>query len=182
VHNLLGEPERERALLTKVKDILEQVGDVGYLLILYNNLGHTDHQAGLYEDAMVHHGRLVDLARRVDHRPWQAAGLVGLADALLASGRVAEAGERAQAAHDLVADAGGAAAVELAMSCRALGDVALALGDPARARQWFEAGIPTLEAMHEHDELAKARLGVERAEAATAGGAPAEREQADDPS
>jgi tetratricopeptide (TPR) repeat protein len=167
VFGLLGEPEREAALLAKVLEILERVGDVGYLLILYNNLGHIEHHAGRHEAAMAHHERLVELSRRVNHRAWLSTGLVGLAEDLLALRRVEEARERAEAAHRLLQDAEGGAshAVELALCERVLGEIALAAGDVERATAWFHACIPTFERTHEVDELAKAQLGLEAAKA-----------------
>jgi tetratricopeptide (TPR) repeat protein len=165
VYGLMGEPEREASLLAKVLDILKEMGDVGYLLILYNNLGHIEHHAGRFEQALAHHDALLALARRVNHRPWTCAALVGLAEDLLALQRVAEAQERARAAFALLSeDADGAAhSVERAMSQRVLGEIALADGDFEHAREWFEACIPTFEATHEIDELAKAQLGLSAA-------------------
>jgi tetratricopeptide (TPR) repeat protein len=162
VHGSLGQHDRERSLLGKVLEILEQVGDVGYLLILHNNLGYAELRAGNYEDALQHHQRLIELARRIDHRPWQGAGLVGVAETLLALGRLEEARGRAESAQALLADlpSGSGPSIELAMCQRVLGEIALAAGDGDGARGWFEACIPTFEAMHETDELAHARRGL----------------------
>lgn len=182
VYALLGQHDRELSLLTKTLEILEQVGDVGYLLILHNNLGYHEHRAGAYQAAMKHRERLVELARRSGHRLWEGAGLVGMAEDLLALGRVAEANERAVAAHDLLRELPSAEGpcVELAMSQRVLGEVSLAVGERDDARAWFEASIPTFEAAHEIDELAAARRGLEAALASSAGDRPAETEQTHD--
>jgi len=171
VFGLMGEPEREAALLAKVLEGLERVGDVGYLLILYNNLGHIEHHAGRYEAAMAHHEQLVALSRRVNHRAWLSNGLVGLAEDLLALRRVEDARKRAEAAHELLRDAadGSTHAVELALCERVLGEVSLAAGDLERATFWFQSCIPTFERTHEVDELAKAQLGLEAATARTSG-------------
>jgi tetratricopeptide (TPR) repeat protein len=162
VHGSLGQHDRERSLLGKVLEILEQVGDVGYLLILHNNLGYAEHRAGNHEEALRHHERLIELARRIDHRPWQGAGLVGVAETLLALGHLAEARERAESARGLLTDlpGGGGPSVELAMCQRVLGEIDLAAGDAEGARGWFESCIPTFEATHESDELAHARKGL----------------------
>lgn len=131
---------------------------------------------------MAHRERLIALARRIDHRSWEGAGLVGLADDLLALGRLADAEERAKAAYDLLRalQSGDGPSVELALSERVLGDVRLAVGAFDEARAWFETSIPTLEAVHETDELAKARRGLETALTASAGDAPAEQEHVHD--
>ena len=181
-YGLLGQHDREMSLLTKTLEILEQVGDVGYLLILYNNLADHEHRAGGYQAAMQHREQLVELARRSGHSLWEGAGLVGLAEDLLALGRVADAGERAVAAHDLLRELPSAEGpcVEFAMSKRVLGQVSLAVGEREDARAWFEASIPTFEAAHETDELAKARRGLEAALASSAGDRPAETEQTHD--
>ncbi len=164
VYGFLGQHDKELSLLLKVREVFEAVGDVGYLLILYNNLGASEHSAGRHEVALEHFDRLADLARRLDHRAWWSAGLACGAEDLLALGRVDEAYERARQAHDLLADDATASnSVELAISQRVLAEIRLARADPAGAQALFEACIPVFEAMHEDDELAKARQGLEDA-------------------
>ena len=182
VYGLLGQHDRQMSLLTKTLEIMEEVGDVGILLILRNNLGYQEHLAGRYEAAIEHRELLVALARRIGHPLWEGAGLVGWAEDLLALGRVSEAGERAVAAHELLRELPSAegTCVELAMSERVLGEVRLASGEFDEARALFEASIPTFEAAHEIDELAKARRGLDAARASSAGESPAETELAHD--
>lgn len=179
VFGQLGQHDRELSLLGKVLEILEHVGDVGYLLILHNNLGYAEHRAGRHEEALRHHERLIELARRIDHRPWQGAGLVGVAETLLALGRIEEARARADAAHDLleVMVSGGSPSVELAMCQRVLGEISLAVGDAGGARAWFESCIPTFEATHESEEIAHARRGLGAALALLEGLPTTERER-----
>ena len=182
VFDRLGRHDRVPSPLTRALEVFEQVGDVGALLVGYNNLAYHEHRAANYEVAMAHRERLIALARRIDHRPWEGAGLVGVADDLLALGRLADAEERARAAHDLLRalPSGDGPSVELALSERVLGDVRLAVGAFDEARAWFEASVPTLEAAHETDELAKARRGLEAALTALAGETPAEQEHVHD--
>ena len=162
VHGMLGQHERERSLLMKVLELLEQVGDVGYLLILNNNLGYVEHRAGRFEHALERFERLVELARRVEHRLWIGAGLVGVAENLLALGRTEAAFGRAAEAHDLLLSLSGdgSQSVELALAERVLGDIHLVMGDAAAARSWFEASIPKFESAHEADELERARRAL----------------------
>ena len=179
VHGALGQHDRERSLLGKVLEMLEQVGDVGYLLILHNNLGYAEQRAGNREEALRHHERLIELARRIGHQPWQGAGLVGVAETLLALGRVDEARARAESAHGLLESlpSGGGPSVELAMCQRVLGEISLAAGDADGARGWFESCIPTFEATHEADELAHARRGLGAALASSEGMPTSEQER-----
>jgi tetratricopeptide (TPR) repeat protein len=169
-YGLLGQPDRELSLNQRVLEVLDAVGDVGNLLVLHNNLGDAHHRAGRFEEAITHYERLIGYARRIDHRPWWGAGLVGLAENHLAMGRPDDALRHAEAARDLlegVLDTGTDVAVELAMTCRVLGQVHLAQGDPTGARGWFERSVPPFEAAHEAEELAKARSGLEAAIAAS---------------
>jgi tetratricopeptide (TPR) repeat protein len=169
-YGLLGQHDRELSLHQRALDVLEAVGDVGYVLILHNNLGDAHHRAGRFEEAITHYERLIDYARRIEHRPWWGAGLVGLAENHLALGRPDDALRHAEAARDLlegVLDTGADVAVELAMTYRVLGQVHLARGDPGGARGWFERSLPPFEAAHEAEELAKARSGLEAAIAAS---------------
>ncbi|MFW5921091.1 MAG: tetratricopeptide repeat protein [Polyangiales bacterium] len=171
VYGMLGKADREHSLHLKVLEILEEVGDVGYLLILHNNLGDIQRRAGRFEEALSHYEKLVDIAARIEHRPWLGGGYVGLAETLLASGKVEAARRYAEKAHELLQQSanGSGASIELAMSRRVLGEVHLALGDAGAARRWFETCIPPLEETHEVEELAKARQGYEAAVARTDG-------------
>jgi tetratricopeptide (TPR) repeat protein len=169
-YGLLGQPDRELSLNQRVLEVLDAVGDVGNLLVLHNNLGDAHHRAGRFEEAISHYERLIGYAHRIEHRPWWGAGLVGLAENHLAMGRPDDALRHAEAARDLlegVLNTGTDVAVELAMTCRVLGQVHLARGDPSGARAWFERSVPPFEAAHEAEELAKARSGLEAAIAAS---------------
>lgn len=167
VHGILGNGDRELSLYGKVLEILEAVGDVGYLLILYNNLGRLEQRAGRYDEAARRFEQLVELARRSGHRLRHGEGLVGLAETYLAAGRVDVALDRADAAHELLdglPDVGGPP-IELAMSRRVLGEIRLAMGEPDLARSWFESSIPVLEEANEAEELEKARRGLSAVDA-----------------
>jgi tetratricopeptide (TPR) repeat protein len=170
VYGHLGQHDRQLAMNQKVLEVFEDVGDVHFMVILHNNLGDALRRSGRHEEAVDQYDRLIALALRLEHRPWQGAGLVGRAENRLALGRVDEALADAEAAHALlarVADAGTEVTVELAMCRRVLGEAHLALADPVRARGWFELSVPALEAAFEEEELAKARSGLEAATASS---------------
>ena len=165
VFGRLGNVERELALDRKVLEILEHVGDIGNLLIAYNNTADLYFRSGGHLEAIEQYEKLAELAERVEHCAWRVAAQVGLAENSLALGRLDEALGFARAALRIADEAGGRAdlAVERAMSSRILGEVLLAMGEPTEARNWFERSIPPLEEAREEEELEKALEGLRAA-------------------
>lgn len=165
LYGRLGQPDRELSLDLKLLDILEEVGDVGYLLVLYNNLGDLHQRSGRFAEALEQYQRLEDLARKVDHPTFLMAARIGMADNHLAQGDMARALQHARAAQaDLEkSPRGEAPALDLAITYRVLGDIHVAQGEAAEARMWFAKSVPLLEEANEPDELAKALRGMERA-------------------
>ena len=168
LYGRLGQPDRELSLDMKLLAILEDVGDVGYLLVLHNNLADLHFRAGRFEQAREQYERLVELAGRVEHHLWLASGNVGLADTHLAVGDATHALEHARAAQAQLdrLSQGDVASVEQAMTYRVMGDIHLARGETEAARRWYLKSIPLFEEAHETDELAKAQRGIEVAQSA----------------
>ncbi|MEX2535155.1 MAG: protein kinase [Trueperaceae bacterium] len=165
VYGRLGNVDRELALDRKVLEILEHIGDVGNLLIAYNNIGDLYFRNGGHAEAIEQYQKLAELAQRIEHTGWLISAGVGQAENHLALGEIDAALERAQAAFEQVDEVECGVAVERAMSSRVLGEIHLALDRPAEARRWFETAMPPLQEAREEEELIKARRGLETAQA-----------------
>ena len=100
-HHDLGQFERAVELYQAAKEIAEEIGDRQGAGMWYNYLGSVYHDLGEFEQAIEFSQQALDIARDVNNRRGESYPLFRLSQALLVTGKLAEARQHAAKALEL---------------------------------------------------------------------------------
>ena len=163
IYGDLGDNDKQLQHLFEAMALYERISDINGLHFAYLNLGFVYLDQGDLAQAETWFQKLADSSQRTHQRQFQCQAHAGLSEAALEQGRTEAAAHHARLTSEL------AEALEhqelIGIARRIWGDYYLATGEPAEAQTQYEHAIALLKDSPQLDELAKAEVGLEQAQA-----------------